>query len=769
MARTTWASSRQAGRSRCACAWGLQVKLANFIGEDPYIFGAINSIATDEDGNLYAMAHAGGANQNFDTLRVFTPEGKYLRTLIPFSADLPAEAAAAAATFDAASKTFRPKNQSSQLPVFYPWGSGARLVSASKKGGIVLTFGTDVYRMDLNGGNVKGPAPMWNAKSGLKNPAWNIPQLTVSADGRYIYYSNVANTQYDTKAPGEIGAAFPQGRVYRQDSTKSGADPEKYFDLTLPDWSAAKYWMPNAWNKRTASYGMNLDAKGDLYVCDLVNQEVAQVGAEGKKTAAAKAPWPERVHVNPAGDLYVVCRLEAPKDGFVGKKLVKITGRNGSAKVVAELPLKGHVGEASALGMISGKPVLWLAGGGEMWCVQDQGSAFGLLETAFKPRPNAQVDWNRIGVDPERDEVYTSNGVNNLWRYDGKTGQGDILKLNHTPFLGVDLAVGYDGLLYIRTGASYSGPLERYTHDLKPAPFASGSHVLSNHIYSRFGVGNCEKGLGVGPKGECYINFMYGWNKYFIAGFGADGKAIEGNYLKGKAPGGKGYPAELNSAVVGPITASSGGIRVDVRGNIYLGLRLLPKDFVRPAGFEKDQAYNSWTGSVVKFPPSGGTVQGEIKDDDQPASGTGTGTIPVDRGLVLAGATAVYGGIGPFSGNGWGGGGSCCVCRVPRFDVDRYGRIVMPNVVTNSVLLLDNAGNKILEFGAYGNFDSQFKNPNLEAGKAGKPTVAVPEIPLTWPTGAGFSEQSIYVNDTYSRRALRVERVYAAEAVCAVK
>ncbi len=43
---------------------GLQVKLANFIGEDPYIFGSINSIATDEEGNLYAMAHIGGANQN---------------------------------------------------------------------------------------------------------------------------------------------------------------------------------------------------------------------------------------------------------------------------------------------------------------------------------------------------------------------------------------------------------------------------------------------------------------------------------------------------------------------------------------------------------------------------------------------------------------------------------------------------------------------------------------------------------------------------------
>ena len=60
-------------------------------------------------------------------------------------------------------------------------------------------------------------------------------------------------------------------------------------------------------------------------------------------------------------------------------------------------------------------------------------------------------------------------------------------------------------------------------------------------------------------------------------------------------------------------------------------------------------------------------------------------------------------------------------------------------------------------------------NPNTDPGKAGKPTVATPAIPLGWPTGVGVSEDHVYVNDTYNRRAVRVDKTYAAEAVCEIK
>jgi sugar lactone lactonase YvrE len=740
---------------------GSGVKFGRFIGDDPYSFGRIDSLAVDEDGRLYISAYEGGLNQNMDTLRVFEPDGTYRRTLIPFPADLKPERIDAVAAWNDKRQAFFPKNTRSQMPEFYPWGAKVQIVSASTPNGIVLTHGTDVFRMDIDGGNVRGPFPMWSKATKLENPAWNVPQLAVSADGRFIYYSNVAGTKYKPKDVNDFNPNWPQGRIYRQDTQKKG-DPEKFFDLTLPDWEKSKYWLPDAWNKRTAAYGITLDARGHLHVCDLVNQEIVEVDPDGKKVGATKAPWPERIHVEPkTGDYYAICRLDKPKDGVVLKELLKISGRGDKAKIVARLPLKERgLGDASALGRIEGQPVLWVAGGGTLLCVKDKGESLEVMPSGFNPQPRGQQDWNRIAVDSERDEVYTSDGGSLLFRYDGKTGKGGPLMRDGKPFQGVDLAVGYDGYLYIRTGPSFAGPLERFDRDLKPVPFGSGTHVLSPYIYSRYGVGNCEKGLGVGPNGETYINFMYGWNKYFIAGFGSDGKPIAGDYLKGKIPTKEGKVEQakgLDSAVIGPIPASCGGIRVDLAGNIYLGLRLWPKDSKLPEELAKNQAYATWTGSIVKFGPKGGTVIGAVKEDDPPNKQKGLDT---EQRMTVTGALAIYPGIAPFSGGGYGGGGSACVCRVPRFDLDRFGRIVYTNAVTGSVAVIDNAGNLIVDFGAYGNFDSQY----VPAGtKDKKPLVATPAIPLAWPTGAGFGKDCMYVNDTYNRRVVRVEWSWGIE------
>ncbi len=355
-----------------------------------------------------------------------------------------------------------------------------------------------------------------------------------------------------------------------------------------------------------------------------------------------------------------------------------------------------------------------------------------------------------------------------MWRFDGITGEGGILKKDGKDFLANDLAVGYDGLLYTRvsgkwdgSGPDYSGPFWRLDHELNPAPYAeTGTHVLSPYIYSRYGIGFAERGIGVGPDGKVYLGFMYRWVAYAIGGFGPDGKALKGKYLQGvfpteKAEDRKKYPAEMDSAIIGPVPQGNANIRVDLKGNIYVGLMHRPKATTMPAGFEKDQGYRVSVGSVVKFSPEGGAMLG--KDDAVSAE-------------KMEGAINTYVGLAPFSSALEGfGGNTCCVCRVPRFDLDRYGRLVLPNAMTNSVLVYDNAGNLVMEFGKYGNFDSQYVNPAADGARKGKPIVATPEIPLAWPTGAGFSEGHIYVNDTYSRRAVRADVTWKVEEVVGVK
>ena len=253
------------------------------------------------------------------------------------------------------------------------------------------------------------------------------------------------------------------------------------------------------------------------------------------------------------------------------------------------------------------------------------------------------------------------------------------------------------------------------------------------------------------------------------------GKPLKGKYMTDRMKKSKPVylsiklPAErkVDSAIVGPVPSANGGVRVDLAGNIYIGLRLLPAGHKPAPGFEKDPAYRSFTGSIVKFRPSGGAVLGitDSKSEDPKAPRLAT----IEKRVTVEGALAMYPGVAPFSGGGYGGNSSCCVCRVSRFDLDSYGRLALPNVVTASVRVVDNAGNKIIDVGNYGNFDSRYANPDTTAGKKGQPTVATPAIPMAWPTGTGFSEKSIYVCDTYNRRVVRVDKTYRAEETCPVK
>jgi hypothetical protein len=401
--------------------------------------------------------------------------------------------------------------------------------------------------------------------------------------------------------------------------------------------------------------------------------------------------------------------------------------------------------------------------------LEDKGNAFEPVVLPYEPQPGGPNGFSRIATDPLREEVYVSNGVNLIYRYNGETGEGGLLKKDGKAFFAPDLSVGYDGLLYVRAGENFSGPLERWTRDLAPAPFPGlGSNKLYD-IYGRYGVGYCEKGLGVGPDGKVYDCWMYDFGKYFVGGWGPDGRQLKGKYIAEKITSSDAIKSlwktvkipeehQLKSAIVGPVPCECGGVRVDLKGNIYVGMGLLPKGFTPPAGFEKAADYLRLSGSVVKFGSQGGAVLGIVDSKSEDAGAPKLET--ARNGVTIEGALAMYPGVAPFSG--FGG----CVCRVSRFDLDSYGRLALPNAVSTSVSIVDNAGNPICEIGRYGNFDSQYVQPDA---KDGKPLVATPEIPMCWPTGAGFTEKAVYVCDTYNRRVVRADFTWKAEESCEAK
>ncbi|MBI3828626.1 MAG: SMP-30/gluconolactonase/LRE family protein [Planctomycetes bacterium] len=748
---------------------GLGVKFGQLIGADPYNFGSIDSLVSDEDGNVYISGARGESNQMAMCVREFDPEGRYLRELVPFPADLPPDAMKEIARWDAERKTFCPRNLRNLNPDFYGqaggyWGNAAlTLLSVSKKNGVIMTDGTRLYTLDPSGA-VRGSKFVSRDLGGAKNSGGGPNFVAISPDGKWVYlsgpYSNTNSYGY------KFDPNFPPGRVYR--APLEGTEKFKEFTTVAVEhkdgnggaWFKACTNTGNFTCPKGSVHGVAVDAKGNVYVADRERGCVAVFDEAGKELGKVAIKNPHLVAVHPKTGAIYVTQFDCLSYGNFQCVLSKFENFKEGAQVVAKIEFLPGNGANSNTSMVlsvgKDKTIVWMGGvKGGLVPIEDKGSAFEQLPSQFAEKENIPRDWYRLAVDYDRDELYISNGTNRFWRYNGLTGEGDLLKKDGKLFNGTDLAVGYDGLLYVRTGNGYSGPLERLNHELAPAPYAnSGSHVLSPYIYSRMGCGYAERGLGVGPDGKCYITFMYDWVAYAVGGFGSDGKPLKGKYLDGifpakKPEGKKSYPAGLDSAIIGPVPQMTANIRVDLKGNLYLGMMYRSKDFAAPKGFEKDQGYRVSVGSVVKFGPEGGTMPG-------PEGSTSA--------AKLEGVLNAYPGIAPFSSSAEAfGGNTCCVCRVPRFDLDRYGRLAIPNAMTNTVLLYDNAGNLILEFGKYGNFDSQFVNPNTDTGKQKKPTVAAPEIPMGWPTGAGFSENHVYVNDTYNRRAMRLDKTFSAE------
>ena len=183
--------------------------------------------------------------------------------------------------------------------------------------------------------------------------------------------------------------------------------------MTVPpyDKTVKGAWIPNAWNAKTAAGALDVDAKGNLLVCDLANQAIVELSAEGKQLSATPVAWPDRVIVSHKTDaLYVVSKKFVESSGGEGEPaLFKITGRGEKATVAAKLPLRGRTGTAITLDESGEKPVLWLAGGDDLVRVEDRGTELAVTgQNLLNRDPNA-VGFVRLhGRRPRRGTACTS-------------------------------------------------------------------------------------------------------------------------------------------------------------------------------------------------------------------------------------------------------------------------------------------------------------------------------------------------------------------------
>jgi len=731
---------------------GMRPAFDGFVGASPYILDTVRGMVVDGQGNLFVLNQSidGHGGWPFD-LRVYDRKGNYLRSLMPFRAGMKKEEAEVFKAVDAGGQMI-PRNFQSTWPHLYPTDATLRLAGVTPDGALVLYDDQlrFVYRLRSADGGPAGRVfeePLWPGKGPR---LIGSAAVAMAADGKALFAAGVGAAPPKGQ---RVSADWPDGCILKLAIDKPGSGAEKFAAAALPDdykQALDGGWAPKM--AKTALRDIALDAAGNVYVCDLAAGKVRKFDGAGKELAAMSVPGALRLVVSPkSGALYVV------SSGKAGGTLARYAACEEGAKPQASLGFK--CGYAMLAGDFSGeKPQLWMAPNiGETYTellrIEDAGAELKIVEDLSKRDPLGLPIVDRLTVDPETDDLYVNNGWAKTYRFNGLTGKynGAVKNGAPDPMNVTDVAISPAGHVFVQKGPSWSGPYERLTRDLKPAPFAETGTSVFGCVFARFGAGFCSKGSCATADGRLYSLSMLDWCVYYVMAYDAAGKAVEGPRGKGavnekQAPGV--YKAGIRSAIVGQVLDRCGGLKVDRAGNVYVGIQVFPPDYKRPAGFEKDPAFGGMSGSVIKFKAAGGGMAA-----GKPGRELGD----------YEGVERVYPGLAPFSG--WNNS-SCCVCRSPRFELDGFGRLVIPNALSCDVRVVDNAGNEIATFGAYGNFDSQWVP---EGAKDQKPLVASPEIPLAWPLCAGASEKKIYVGDLVNRRVVRVDRKFAAEEMCEVK
>jgi hypothetical protein len=798
----------EGGRFKVRVRAGMSVRFGRLIGDSPYNFSetVCRGLAVDpRTGDLYFMG-----NKDKDAalyfLRVYDRTGKYLRELMPYPVNLDARRREAFGSMSVPGlESPAPMNYFSLWPLFYPVNPGAedrnelafKLMALHPTEESVVLIAEKfhaIYRIRKSDGGALHSTfaePLWEEGTGLARYDAVGPVMgAASPDGKVFYFAGYAGKPREGQT---IHPAWPNGRVYRM---AAGGTAETFVDVPLPEDAPPPKPSWNVLGNVQALHGITVDKQGRVFVCDAAGGKVWVFSPDGKVVGSVSVPDAYMCVLDEkAGSLYVLTRRELGYRIWA-KSLVKLSGWGANTEELAALkfPERGGATDPFLAGDFTGPvPQLWVSGcprQESLLRIEDRNDKLEVVEDLEERAKAAAGFACRLDVDPEADLVYVHNGWAHILRYDGLTGNyaGPLDKDGQPqPLIGSEFCIRRDGMIYLsgraNPGGGYSGPFRRLGRDLTPAPLPDGRTEFTDR-YGKMGGGYFgNQGSCVTPDGHLYFNGMITFRVNAVFEVNPDGTAGRGPRLREVFATDQVTPAikkgGFEGALVGWLQDQSGGLDVDNQGNIYVGIRILPREHQLPGDLVEELAGGGTRsslslGSVVKFRPSGG---GMVPDNLEPGQAYKVSkhwpvefTVPqkLAAGIKMApgqrldwysapwtihmeGGLKAYPVLAPFS--------SSCACQTPRFDVDDYGRLYIPNALACTVRVVDNEGNEIVRFGGYGNHDSQ--GPESAIPKPG--------IPLAYPVAAKSSFKHIYVADSANRRVLRVDPVYAAEEVCEVR
>ncbi len=703
---------------------------------DHYAWGMTQAIDVKRDGMVYLYANSGPLGSPM--VRQYDAAGNYIKTVFPFPAGH-REA-------DVAGWGIRVKADGSYAPLFsdfkwQPTMTRSYLVHPNRAHiGALLADPRDTQRLTVMTTHGKGEGPLllqtFNtdgtipassrlgrlirspALPGKKRPRIGGNFYTVlSNDGGHVYVSSL----YDAAGFDDPGNFYHDGQVFKVD--RSSGSATVFYDQRA---TVAQSAGVNRKKGFSQLHGLALDADGNVFVCDRMNARVLVLSGAGEVIRGIPVSFPDNVAVGAGGVMYVTTR---ETDAVKGEVLLHkfddwrrdttpsdtvFIARITNAPDSTDVKIAEHGGE----------PRVWVSYPSAPVKIFRDGPA-GLVLARDFAELNRQKNLaiNSVHVDAQTETLYVTDAFNTLFRVDDwadpvfercLTGRDSELVAGS---IAIDERNRY---LYARGGTS-RGPIERWALDspgfYEPADTDAGTNRVTEALYYGWFIrtGHADAGFDVAPDGSLAVT----------GGFG-NAKDLDLKYFDRSEARVPWVPVVLDSR-----PASSP--RVDLQGNVYVAIYDGPPSEI-PAGYASDPFYKTnkrlpLISRIHKFAPTA-----------PPGGGSRFPTAPRAPAKVYD---------VPF--------GMTAARRPASFGLDGYGRILYPTAISQTVTLIDNAGNEILRFGTYGNPDS----------KGGLPGEQVPtgDIPLAYAHTVDLSDDYIYVGDLNNNRVLRLAMRHALEAL----
>jgi HEAT repeat protein len=709
---------------------GLSASYAGSIGSDPRAIGRIHGLAVGPGGSLYVMSGV-GRDSGDGRFQVFSGAGKYLRTILPRSASLPLERVKSLGEMVLAGGERFPTCLSPQY--------AARIFQVP----LVTRSGDLVFVNGLRRGS-HPEGKRFQSVAHLKQ--WPRRLLRLAADGG---------------APGEgylgplLGQGFEKKPVFlaSPDGGKtiyfSGAGHAvfrvKWGQNEKPEVFVGRNDKSGAGKKSLKDpAGIAFDARGNLYVADRGNHRIVCFDSSGNFTGEISVEWPQAIAVDSdKGEIYAAC-------GYRNFRLLKYESIK-SVQPCAELNL-GRGWPILVLGSENGQQFVYVANAD----MRKKGSARRQeMLVRFAVQNGKFIEDGRIsnqklplqpllhGVDRQRERVFGVTGMfAKAVRWDGQSGEMISLpELLHPKANGIrGLTASTDGMVVYHAKDEHG----RFDAALKPLPFAGSGTYIARLVKEDCPRSLYDRGSCVSPaNGRVYhVHERGGYQKPMLV------SAMDRD----------GIP-EKNPAITFE-SRSAAAVRVDRQGNIYVLDHLKPIGKAVPDVFKGVVPLNRHNpfvynyGSVLKFGPDGGKVKELSRGKPvkrQLQKGQIQFTTAEGRGdFVSTGAAWAWFGVSmiqpALNRNNY------CMCWHPRFDVDDFSRVFLPDQLRCRIVVLDTNGNQITSIGRYGNVDDKG-----------------PDVPLADPRTVMVSDRTIYIGDMSNNRIARANITYRSSKSLAVE